>query len=232
MFRFEAEMLPVIAENLDEIIQDPGRRVLAYELPVDTRVVDLAVATLSDRALESVLGGSHLSRLRAAQLDILGRIVHAQVITIRGLSKATYLTASRLRVDYLDAFLEMGLISRVSRYCYAPTEWALHLPALLVTIEAKLSRPQQVLAQALDNLVFADKSYAALPETYPRQGILALKTAFGSAGVGLIQVGQGLKEVLAAASPQRVSLGGVCQRLRLIRDLQAPEKRHKKWRLV
>jgi hypothetical protein len=233
VFRLEADMLPIIAANLETVIQHPGPHVLALELPVNSRVVDIAIAALSERALDEVLDSNHLSRLRATQLDMLARVVHAQRISIQRLARDTYLTTSKLRCDYLDEFLDQGLIARVSRYCYAPTSWASYLPSVLVTVEAKLLRSQQVFAQALDNMEFADRSYAALPDTMLKHNAAALQATFGSAGVGLIQVSkEGLREVVPAGYQGFVSLSGTWQRLRLLRDLQMPSHRHKKWRLV
>lgn len=76
----------------------------------------------------------------------------------------------------------------------------------LVAVELKISRVAEVLAQARNNLGFADESFVGLPAGLARsvEADSVRRAEFISAGVGLLGVRQRCCEMLIPAQPSRI----------------------------
>jgi len=74
----------------------------------------------------------------------------------------------------------------------------------LVAVELKLARTDDALAQAVNNLGFADESYVALPADRARRLRKSqLHSAFAERGIGLLAVGREDCRVVLKARPAR-----------------------------
>lgn len=162
MFKLESEMIPIIRGSLPQLLNF-SCIACANELPVNSRIVDIAATPVNTDHFKSTLNLTKaLSKLNLLQLNLLATLIDNSPASIHRLINETYLNNNDLHDLLLDPCLKMGLIKRKSRYTYVPTEWIIALPEYIVAIEAKLERWQEALKQAQDNFIFAEYSFVAL----------------------------------------------------------------------
>lgn len=232
MFTLESEMIPIIEGSLDWVLGYPQSFARANELPVNNRVVDLAAALVDARQMESVYRLLRaLPKLSLQQLDVLSLFGDRDPLSIQYLCRRTFLDAATIHASYVDCFVRTGLVSRCTKFMYATTGWKEALPTCIVAVEVKLARWQQVLEQAVDNLVFADISYAALDiDQFPASRTCLEQ--FREAGIGVLGVqDKGTVEVIVQPSRNHRGRDRSFQAIRVLRDLQSKHGRTK-WRLV
>lgn len=225
-------MIKPIAAGLQRLLGNPEVFAWANELPVNSRVVDVAAAKVNSRNLANVCYvGDALSRLTMSQLQVLGLIARVESLSIQSLAKLTFMDPSIIHHQYLDPFLELGLVRRKSLYKYSATGWQSALPSRIVAIEAKLVRWQEALTQAQTNLAFANLSFVAFSSD--RAPISEGKVDhFKSAGVGILGIeptGE-VRVLLRAKLFSAISADSWFQKMRVLRDVLR-EKDGTKWQL-
>lgn len=227
-------MIPFIEAGLPSILGFPCSFAHANELPVNNRVVDIVAAPVDKQRLsnaDEVLKA--IGRLSMVQLDVLSLFVGQRNVSIQNLAKRTFLSPEQLHKDYLDAFHELGLIKRDSRYTYKAADWVNALPPYIVAIEAKLNRWQEALEQAISNKSFASISIVALSK-----GALNITSTlvhtYRNKGIGLLMVtDNGMIETVVLPKCSKTSLARDrdFQLIRILRDLQKDDSKGK-WRLM
>ncbi len=230
MFALECEMIPFILNGLSTIIKAEAIA-CANELPVNGRVVDVVAAPVNKSLMKtSNETASLLRHLSMIQLDLLAILMLKPTTSIQCLCRFTFMHTKQIHEVFINPCLELGLIERVSRYTYTPTDWVQALPTEIVAIEAKLARWQEALNQANNNLVFADYSFVALAEEKVPRNRESLNM-FRNAGIGLFSVNSN-GDIKLIVSPNKSSLIGRdshMQKIRLLRDLHKPN--NSKWKL-
>lgn len=235
-FSLENEMIPVIKSQYKQFINKSSLSPIAYaeELPVNYRIVDLVFAPIqtSVEVLNSIDEyKTSLKKLNMSQLDVLSIfMMNPKGTSIHQLSKILRMKPEKIHKDYINLFLELKLIQRKSRYIYTSTDWASVYPHYVVAIEAKLTKWQEALEQAIYNLNFADYSYVAMDHRMNfRQDIVE---KFIIANVGLLSVGENNKVTVIYKPKKNRSFRYSdfrLQRLRLCRDLIC---KNSKWNLI
>lgn len=210
-----------------EILQPTEFRSLAiaFELPVNTRRVDIAAASLDTMTVNKVRATlKHLRHLTMGDLFMLSLFAQHHSISIQALSRLTFLPPRDINSRYLGRFQELRLIERTSRYTYSPTEWTAALPKAIVAIEAKLDRWHEALRQAIQNKIFADFSLVVVDLARLPSNPTFLEQ-YSDAGVGLVGISSGSAQLEYLVFPQRSSSTAQehdFQSLRILRDLCAP----------
>ena len=234
-FSLENEMIPIIKSQYNLLLNKSSLSPIAYaeELPVNYRIVDLVFAPMqtSIDVLNNIEYKKSLKKLNMSQLDVLSIFMtNPKGISIHHLNKILRLKPEKIHNDYLNWFLELKLIQRKSKYIYTSTEWASVYPQYVVAVEAKLTKWQEALEQAIYNLNFADYSYVAMDHSMNfRQDIV---DKFINANVGLLSVGENNKVTVIYKPKKNRSFRYSdfrLQRLRLCRDLIC---KNSKWNLI
>lgn len=233
-FSMENEMIPVIKENIKMLFdQDCSTMAFAQELPVNHRIVDLAFASMNKDYIK-IIDDAALKRafrkLSMMQLDVLSIFYQSpEELSIQRLTKILRMKAEKVKQLYLQRFIELDLVSQASRYSYKATDWIQIKPSYVIAVEAKLSKWQEALNQAVDNLNFADFSYVALDEEYCKRTVLDI---FVQSNIGLIGV-NGTGSITVLYEPKRnkkyVKSDFGLQRVRLCRDLVC---QNSKWAMM
>lgn len=235
-FKLENQMIPIIKSNIDSFIHETFSETMAIaqELPVNYRIVDLAFASINQECIgivDNPMFKKAFNKLNMMELDVLSIFfLSNKEVSIQKLTKLLKMEAEKVKRLYLNKFIELGLIGKVTRYSYAPNEWANIHPVCVIAIEAKLKKWQEALNQAKDNLKFADYSYVALDEQNNFKPDLVDR--FIESNIGLISVSEsGIVNVLHKPKKNKhyVVSDFRLQRLRLCRDLIC---RNSKWSLV
>lgn len=234
-FALENQMIPVIKSQYNMFINTTSFGSVAYaeELPVNHRIVDLLFAPMqtSAEALNNVGYKKSLKKLNMSQLDVLSIFMtNPNGVSIQNLSKILRMKPDKVHEHYLNLFLELELIQRNSRYTYTSTGWASITPLYVVAIEAKLTKWQEALDQAIYNLNFADYSYVAMDHSMNfRQNIIE---KFIEANIGLLSVSVN-NEIIVVYEPKKNNSYKYSdfrlQRLRLCRDLIC---QNSKWNII
>ena len=235
-FALEAEMIPILKTNIHAFIKfvPTGSMAIAEELPVNYRIVDLAFAAVSQDCI-GIAGNGNLktafNKLTLMELDALSVFyMNSKKISIQKLTRHFNMETPKLKKLYLEKFLSLGLITKVSRYTYQGTDWVEFQPNFVITVEAKLKRWKEALSQASDNLRFADYSYVAIDESI----ILKARVIniFKESNIGLISVSEsGITKILHQPRRNRrfIDSDFGLQRLRLCRDIIC---QNSKWSIV
>ncbi|ELK41459.1 hypothetical protein QYF48_17325 [Brevibacillus agri] len=234
-FSLENEMIPIIKSKYTTILNKESLNRIAYaeELPVNHRIVDLLFAPMQI-AVETLNNNSYkksFKKLNMAQLDVLSIfLTNPKGVSIQKLIKILRMKPDKIHDQYLELFLELGLIQKVSRYSYISTGWTNVFPLYVVAIEAKLTKWQEALEQAIYNLTFADYSYVAMDNSVNFKDSIIEK--FIEANIGLIRVSEE-NDITVVYEPKRNKLYRYSdfrlQRLRLCRDLIC---KNSKWNLI
>lgn len=231
MFKYESDMIPVIKTVLPRILDVQGTFAWANELPVNNRVVDVAAAPVDRMCLEGACETARvLTRLGMIQMSFLAKFTDGKPVSMQQLCRQTFMEPGSVHQIFINPCLRLGLIRRESRYTYTSTEWTMALPPYIVAIEAKLTRWQDVLKQARENLVFADVSFAALD----RDCLLTCSRCLGdfeNDGIGILSIHTS-GEVDVVIQPRQSPVRGFergLQMIRMLRDLYRPHK--SKWKL-
>ena len=166
-YTLEKEMIPDLTASLPLLFNyNQNYCVHACEVFDGARVVDIVSADTSDPKeviSDWMYFGKALKKLSTSQLIALSVIRQEKKITAKKLGFCTWQSANQVKENFIQPFLEYGLIKSCSRLSYEPTEWSEWTPSSVITIEAKLSDWRNALNQACDNKKRSDLSYVALP---------------------------------------------------------------------
>ncbi|MHA2894289.1 hypothetical protein [Bacillus thuringiensis] len=226
-FKLESEMIPFLEQNIEKILKHKSNEqlVVSKELPVNYRMIDFAIAVIDyDKRLKEGHYKTALKRISMEELDVLSNFYSHKKqkgkVTIQYLKKRLRMSPQVIKEIYLDKFIKLGLIEKISPYSYAPTGWGDFEVKSVVAIEAKLSKWHEALLQAKDNLTFADYSYVALDaDTRITEEI---KEEFFIANIGIIAVnGNGSINIIQKPKKNKIfnESDYKLQRIRLCRDL-------------
>lgn len=194
-FLLERNMTPIIQTNIKDLLSNikishsDNSLLMALELPVHYRMVDVAVALMDDNNLNKLYECHSLKQIRnltSRDLDILSMIHAYQKASIHLLKNYLGIDVKEIR-RILDKLTKLNLVIRFSKYTYVLSSWVNVLPKRLVSIELKLSKWQEALEQGIYNLKFSDFSFVALDEDQiPRNK--NIESYFIDNNVGLIYV--------------------------------------------
>lgn len=234
MFALESEMIPIIHSRLPSLLGNPISFAQADELPVNSRIVDIVAAPINEvglRTAETI--GKMFSKLSMVELDFISLFAKGDSVSIHYLCNQTFMSASVIHHDFLDHFVRLGLVIQISRYNYKATNWVEALPPHLIAIEAKLSKWQEALEQAVSNKGFSSISFVALA----KDNVVisrSIRNCYEVNGIGLLVVDyEGHIEEIVSPKPtvRPQSRDGHFQMVRMFRDLQKRDSKSK-WRLV
>jgi hypothetical protein len=190
-YMLEKEMIPDLTSSLPLLFNyDQNCYAHACEVFDGARVVDLVSADTQDPKelipdwMYFVKG---LNKLSISQLLALSIIRQEKKITAKKLGLRTWQSPNQVKENYIEPFLEYGLIKHCTRISYEPTEWSVWSPSRVITIEAKLSDWRTALNQAHDNKKRSDLSYVALPQDLVTKR-KSLSSTAKKLGVGIIGV--------------------------------------------
>lgn len=226
-YNLEKEMIPIIKKYA---IKKFNSEVIAEELPVNHRIVDIVLAKVSypdEKRLQAYK--TSFNKLTMAELDVLADIYIKKRVSIHYLIKRLRMDSKSIKEKYLYKFMKNNLISRISKYQYKATEWAEIKIKNIIAIEAKLSDWKTVLNQALDNFTFADYSYVAIDEAVCSEKIIR---QFVERNIGVLSVGKEnmVKLIYRPKINKNTILGDFAlQRILICRDLICNRS---KWKLV
>lgn len=165
-FQFEKEMIPYIKTALLELLGHGGHVVVRSEFNVDTRVVDLAVASFQSMWDENDLLSGDLARalrrLSLPQLDVLSRFYRVKSLSIHALSHQLMMDSQTVKENYLIPLMDLGLIKQISKYSYQANGWEACLPTELIIVEAKRQAWTDVIGQAITTRGFSTSSFVAI----------------------------------------------------------------------
>ncbi len=234
VFDLESEMIPYIYAGLPSLLGFPDSFAHASELPVNNKVVDIVAAPIDKAKLASSESlGKILGKLSMVQLDVLSLFVGRRIVSIQYLAQKTFMSAAEIHSNFLNVFDQYGLVSHLSRYSYTSTAWVNALPPYMVAIEAKLTKWQEALDQAVANKVFANISCVVLAKN-GRDIPEKVLNRFSDEGIGLLTVdGYGKIEIAVRASQtvSSVTRDHSFQMVRLLRDIQRRDSKSK-WHLA
>lgn len=234
MFVLESEMIPLIRSGLPMILGNPISFAQANELPVNNRVIDIAAAPIDKGLLTSYEAMCKLlNKLSMVQLDVLSLFVGRRSVSIQYLSKQTFKSAMDLHNNFLEYFIEYGLVERTSRFTYEAANWVEALPPHIVAIEAKLNKWQEALEQAVSNKLFARTSLVILA----KQNLAisrSMRDNYAKEGIGLLVVDNtgDIEEIVAPRTQRKPSNRDTnFQLVRILRDLYMGNSKSK-WQLT
>lgn len=221
-FRLEDELTPEILRFVPRLVSNASRLAVAVELPIQHRVVDVALASMTATVYQH-LQGPHirlLRRLALSDIFVLGHLADQKVITRELVSaRFSWMAWRTWKAKYLDRFVALGLLVTDLRGAYRLGDWGKLLPNRIVTVEAKISRWRDALRQALFNLRVADYSYVALPE----DRLLGVSLEpLQQSGIGLLAIApKGKSRVIRLAQRNRPQCPGhaLAERIRVLRDI-------------
>jgi len=171
-FLLERNMAPIIQNNINEFLynidvcNNNDSLLLAFELPVHYRMIDVAVALVNTGEMNNLYECDsirQLKNLNSRALDILSTIYVYKKASIHLLKNHLGMGIEEIH-KLLDKLIRLKLVIQSSKYTYIVSEWTYILPKRLVSIELKLSKWQEALAQGIYNLKFSDFSFVALDE--------------------------------------------------------------------
>lgn len=183
-YKLEKEMIPVIKEFA---LKKFNSEIIAEELPVNHRIVDIVLANVSfqdDNRLQTYK--TSFNKLTIADLDVLADFYIKKRVSIHYLIKRLRMDSKLIKEKYLNKFIDYNLIEKVTRYQYQTTDWAEIKIKNMIAIEAKLSDWKTVLIQAMDNFTFADYSYVAIDESVCSEKVIS---QFIERNIGILSVG-------------------------------------------
>jgi len=174
----EAELQGIIAKALPDLIDSSGSRVWAgSSLPIGAGLPDLLAATYRPQVeMIAALSSQHL-----AIIAYLRSVSKAKLDTI-----ADRVAAPVSRVSTcVECLLEIQVIRRIGNSFRLYDEWRDVLPEV-VAIEVKVSDWRRGVQQAARNLLFANKSFLALPLRVAKR--VKQDEFAGAVGLGLIGI--------------------------------------------
>jgi hypothetical protein len=108
MFKLESEMIPIIRGSLPQLLNF-SCIACANELPVNSRIVDIAATPVNTDHFKSTLNLTKaLSKLNLLQLNLLATLIDNSPASIHRLINETYLNNNDLHDLLLDPCLKMG----------------------------------------------------------------------------------------------------------------------------
>lgn len=193
-YALEKEMIPDLTESLPLLFEyNQSCYAHACEVCDGARVVDIVSAdTQNPKELipDWAYFEKGFKKLSVSQLLALSIIRNERKITVNRLGFCTWQSPSQVKRNFIDPFLDYGLIRKCTRLSYEPTEWGAWSPSSVITIEAKLSDWRTALNQAYDNKKRSDFSYVALPSdvVVKRESLLSNATKLGVGVIGVSPV--------------------------------------------
>jgi hypothetical protein len=190
-YTLEKEMIPDLTASLPLLFNyNQNYYAHACEVFDGTRVVDIVFADTQDpKELipNWMCFEKEFNKLSISQLLALSIIRHEKKITAKKLGFRTWQSINQVKKNFLEPFLEHGLIRRCTRLSYEPTEWSVWSPSSVIAIEAKLFDWRTALKQAHDNKKRSDFSYVALPHDVVLKRESLVRDA-NKLGIGVIGV--------------------------------------------
>lgn len=195
-FRYEAEMVPVLAARSDVLLHRRSSSAFSalYEVPTATGVPDLVLARFDDQVIASREDAGLPPVLDATECAVL-RAIAGQRLTSDEVSAALAMTVKHIARSVLPSLAARGYVSSVRG------SWLCHRslrPATsgLVAIEAKRTDWRRASHQARRYLNFANEAYIALDATVGHR-VEPWADRLASTGIGVATAGaDGSVEVL------------------------------------
>lgn len=218
-FQLESELVKVLLKGLPGPLTSLARAprfAIARELPVSSRVLDVAIACFTTDICERLDTFRGLSALRLSEIDTLARILE-----LRPNSLARSLSGSEALCQLVLKLERRGFVERKGGGAVAFTRWTKDLPPKLIAIEAKLSRWEEALEQAKFHAIHSDYSYVALDEFCFQQNPDEIRSGFLTAKIGLLTVSvSGKVRIQIPGSKLRPDkVHNNFQKLRALRDI-------------
>lgn len=171
MFLLEKHMTPVLTDRLDQlssIIREPldiHTAVLALELPVKYRMVDIAIAYSFPCTFPiDITSLKCFKYLNSFSISILSFFWLYKRVSLQKLQRELFLENDLIK-KYIHRFLKYNLITQVSRNTYTANQFHSLRELRLISIELKLLNWKEALEQAEFNLQFSDFSFVALDKS-------------------------------------------------------------------
>jgi hypothetical protein len=211
-FSYEHQMMDPVAQWL----RDHGLMV-KMEFPTPWGICDLVGCSLNKKKVQKRLS-QHQTRpigslLRVHLLSLIPDQKEGGSVNAEDLHRAFagYLDKDRIGHELMKLMKDRFIETTDTGTFYKINGW-MPLHRRLVAVELKLSRIDDALHQAINNLGFADESYVALPVSIAERLVNRQKESqFANKGVGLLGVDpQGCRIVLKA-STHRVRQDAVVQ---------------------
>lgn len=181
-FPFESDLVEAVLRQVSEVVGVGAPESFAMsEVRAGTSLADIVVVRRKFKSWPRF--PTRLSIVEAVSLSWLRKLGTTRIDLLE--SKCG-LQRGALRQGTFDELVDDGLIQRGAGGSIGLREnWSNDVE--IIAIEAKLSRWRKALRQAKDYLLFADRSYVALPITKERL-VPKLTETFTAAGVGLLLV--------------------------------------------
>lgn len=231
-FRLESELVQVLLKQLPT----PFSRLLgkyqvgvATELPVNARIVDIVLVGFSQESFQDESVKS-LNALSQRDLDVLAAFARRKTWSPAALAAELFLDSQNLE-RLIEPQIRRGLVKRFKTGSLGVTGWPGILPPCMIAIEAKISRWEEALQQALRHTSFADYSLVAMDEACLRGSEVKASAACREARIGLITVRPdgGIKFLAPCLKHVGTVRERTLQRLRAIRELSRTNTRGSKY---
>lgn len=169
-FELEKNMTDILKNDFLSIIKsvnihgDKNQYIYAYEFPVYYRMIDVTIAGYCkdyNGFEECIEYQKIIKNLSPSCFNILSLILLKKKTSISLIKKQLLMEENELKLC-LDKLDKLGLVRKVSKHSYQPTEWRVILPKELIAIELKLSKWQEALDQGIFNQRFAEYSFVVL----------------------------------------------------------------------
>lgn len=167
-FALEKEMTPIMKSSVGELlfkaISYKDDFIIAEELPVYYRMIDLVVAIIQDDKISDLLDSPYekeFKYLNNNMLDILSLFSIYDEVTVRKIQKHIFTTKENIH-NCFDILQKKNLITKISKMKYTATEWKELIPKEIISLELKLQKWQEALEQAVFNKSFSDYSFVVL----------------------------------------------------------------------
>lgn len=190
-FALEKDMTPIVKDNVRKLlfkaISYNEEFIIAEEMPVYYRMIDLVIAIIQDDKISSFLDSPYEKQFKYmnnSMLDILSLFSIYDEVTVNKVQKHIFIDKDKIR-NCFEVFEKKGLIIKISKQKYTATEWKKMIPNEIISLELKLQKWQEALEQAIFNKSFSDYSFVVLDKSRVSNENL-MKEEYRKNNVGLI----------------------------------------------
>lgn len=201
----ESELVGVLMANLEQFVEGAGSFVAAEEVPIGAGIVDILLAVPQVASLRYRLQRAEddPGSFGPQELLVMSRLYYHRPLKAETVARRAVLDEEETRriLKHLSGY---GYVDCPSDDTYVLSPYFGPYFQSLISIEAKLEKWEEALAQAVRNRLFATDSYVALDASRCRAAVRSLDI-FEAANVGLAIVKSSSADVEVVFRPRTSS---------------------------
>lgn len=218
-FDRERDMFDQVKSFLPNLFSDWSRLFYAREVPTGKRRSDIVACSMKGEEFDEIEDQlRYLRKITPPQRYAIAMTLCEEDCSIHAFQKKFYKSAKAVKENVIIPLLEMGLLCRISRYRYAPSEWISYLQSQTLAIELKLHNWKEALKQARVYREHCDETFIALDaDTITRE----MERTARNEMLGLLAVSSQDCDLLVDSDHgSRISVKRNAYRLRVLSSLQ------------